>query len=294
MGLALLNDLIDAVDHAGEADAGADGDDDIANSDDPRTLRSEVTLPKKLGTASVHSSLSNFRSACHGANADSLSPAKACPITAVAQALQVPSLHELLRRFLREQLYPDLDEHDIVIDVDDCPWISPNRSILELYQSATATFYAPSELAGPGGMHSEVIRCSPSWFKQYPRYDTVLVQLSEAEGMDGMGIARVRAFLAFSYGITRYECALVEWYELIADERDHVMNMWVVKPELIGHQPVIDIISVDTIVRSCHLIPDFGHTQLPTDFHFSHTLDAFQQYFVNVYADYHTHELLST
>ncbi|KAI0370320.1 hypothetical protein BV20DRAFT_944573, partial [Pilatotrama ljubarskyi] len=67
-----------------------------------------------------------------------------------------------------------------------------------------------------------------------------------------------------------------------------------VRPEVQHGRPVMSIVSVDTIVRSCHLIGVYGRTRLPTDFHFTHSLDAFRRYYVNPYADYHVHELLNS
>ncbi|KAJ2973322.1 hypothetical protein NUW54_g12086 [Trametes sanguinea] len=212
-------------------------------------------------------------------------------VRAVAEALDTPGLRDLLRRFLRDQLYPDFDEPGEVVPLADCPWV-PLSTRVAVHHSATAIFYAPSELCGPGGMHSEIIRSTPSWRDEGARHDTVLVQLSGDPGMQGMGVARVRTFLSFSYGITRYECTLVSWFELVGDGPDPLTGMWIVRPELDHGQEVLSIISTEAIVRSCHLIGVFGNTRLPVDFHFSQTLDAFRRYYVNPYADYHMHELL--
>ncbi|OJT04296.1 hypothetical protein TRAPUB_4994, partial [Trametes pubescens] len=63
-------------------------------------------------------------------------------ISVLARRLRVPSLNELLRRFLHEQLYPDFDEPDDHVPLAACPWISPSTSI-KVYNSATAIFFAP-------------------------------------------------------------------------------------------------------------------------------------------------------
>ncbi len=213
-------------------------------------------------------------------------------MAAVARRLRTPSLRDLLRRYLREQLYPGFDEPDAPVDITECPDLSP-RTRVALHTSARATFYAPSELCGPGGMHSEMIRCSSRWFKRYPRYDTVFVRLSGAEGLRGMAVARVRGFLSFPYGMTMHECALVEWFELASDHPDPLTGLWVVKPEMAGNRRAVEVISTDSIVRASHLLAVHGRTRMPRGFHFSNTLNAFKRYFVNSYADYHTHELLS-
>ncbi|KAL1937711.1 hypothetical protein VTO73DRAFT_12864 [Trametes versicolor] len=115
-------------------------------------------------------------------------------VAACAAWLGAPDLHEMLRRFLREQHFPDLDEPGDVVPLDLCPRF-PMSTRLAMHYSATATFFAPSELCGPGGMHSELIRCNPSWRNEAPRCDTVLVQLSEDDGFEGMVVGRILSSL---------------------------------------------------------------------------------------------------
>ncbi|KAI0323375.1 hypothetical protein GY45DRAFT_1264667 [Cubamyces sp. BRFM 1775] len=212
-------------------------------------------------------------------------------VSTIAQDLQLPGLHALIRRFLREQLYPGVDDPDEVVPLDICPWV-PHSLHVGVHRVAKATFFAPSEFCGSGGMHSEAIRCTPQWRQEGPRYDTVFVQLSDDPGMHGMGVARVRGFLSFTYDFVLYQCALVEWFEIVGDEPDPVMGMWVVEPDIQNGERAISLISIDSIVRSCHLIGVYGHTRIPNDFCFSDTLDAFRRYYVNPYADYHINELL--
>ncbi|KAL4063951.1 hypothetical protein J3A83DRAFT_4039146, partial [Scleroderma citrinum] len=42
--------------------------------------------------------------------------------------------------------------------------------------SAIATFYAPSDLSGLGGMHTECIWSTPCWHKGKACYDTVFLK----------------------------------------------------------------------------------------------------------------------
>ena len=261
-------------------------DDDVADVNGPH-VPTQIFLPTRPGESIMSLTLENPRLLTDGF----LYAVYKKPISYTALMLHTPTLLELLRRYLREELFPGFDEPEDVVPLDVCPSLSP-RTPLAVYRSARAVFYAPSELCGPEGMHSEMIRCAPAWFKQGPRYDTVLVRLSEGDSMGCMTVARVRAFLAFPYRITMRECALVEWFEIVGDCPDPVMNMWIVKPELHGNRRAVGLISVDTIVRACHLMPVFDKTKVPVTFHFSDTLDAFRRYYVNVYADYHAHELL--
>ncbi|PIL28280.1 hypothetical protein GSI_09568 [Ganoderma sinense ZZ0214-1] len=165
--------------------------------------------------------------------------------------LDEPSLSAHFRRYLHDQLFP---EYELAVDrdLDDCPEI-PLRTRIDVFTSARAVFYAPSEAAGPGGMHQEFIRCSPHWYGDRPRYDTVFVQTNpDLPGMLGMAVARVRGLFSFVYDDMRYDCAFVDWFELDGGV--------------------------------------YGHSSIPVDFHFADSLVAFNRYYVNWFADYHTHE----
>ncbi|KAI0739088.1 hypothetical protein C8Q80DRAFT_1222300 [Daedaleopsis nitida] len=215
-------------------------------------------------------------------------------ITALAVELNVPALHELVRRYLRADLFPGLDAPEDVVPLDECPWIHPSTS-LAVHQSATATYYAPSELSLAGGMRSDTIRCAPNWFNRHPRYDTVLVQVGPEDApLRGMAVGRVRALFAFDEVLMRHECALVEWFDVPDEEPDPVTGMWIVEPELYLGGRAADVIPLNSIVRACHLIGCCGNNQIPIDFDFTHTLDAFHRFHLNPYIDYHMHELLAS
>ncbi len=76
-------------------------------------------------------------------------------------------------------------------------------------------------------------------------------------------------------------------------ERDEVTGMWIVRPDV--HEDGThdtDVISIDSMVRACHLAPVYGTTPLPPDFRCADSLDAFRRYYVNWYIDYHAHETI--
>ncbi|KAJ3927425.1 MAG: hypothetical protein NXY57DRAFT_1051007 [Lentinula lateritia] len=98
-------------------------------------------------------------------------------------------------------------------DLDQCLTFSGKITV---YHSAISRFYAPSDLCGVGGMHSECIRSHPHWRNSYPCWDTVFVVTNQTLYMCGLTIAR---------------CALVHWFERVADVVDKEMGMWVVQPE---------------------------------------------------------------
>ncbi|KAH9951837.1 hypothetical protein B0H21DRAFT_843134 [Amylocystis lapponica] len=213
--------------------------------------------------------------------------------TLSALALEVGrrSLPELVQRFLHDQLYPDDDLSAMDIPLDECPEFHGHIAV---YHSASATFYAPSELSGPGGMHRELIRSNPAWYKQYPRYDTVLIQNGpDTDPMLGMLVGRVLGFLSFTHEDVRYPCALVEWFLVEGEDPDPITGMWVVKPEMINGEHAVGLVHLECIIRACHLIGVYNTTRLPSDFHFSSSLDAFRAFYVNRYADYHSHETIA-
>ncbi|PIL30262.1 hypothetical protein GSI_07440 [Ganoderma sinense ZZ0214-1] len=205
-----------------------------------------------------------------------------------------PSLPMLMSRFLFQQLYPDTDIPD---DLNALP-ICPSR--VHVYHSAAATFYAPSDPSGVGGMHREHIRATPSWRKGPARYDCVLVGADPTQrGFRSLMVARIRLFFSFHYIDSQlvmdeardFSCALVEWFSAVGEEPDEDTGLWVIEPDLdVNGQRVLDIIHINTIFRSAHLIPIHGTHHIPPYMRASDALDSFNAYFVNKYADHHAHE----
>lgn len=214
-----------------------------------------------------------------------------CPVHDMAVKVGEPELHTLISRFLHEETYPDVPL-DVHVPLDEYPYVSA-RTRVSRYLSCSATFYAPSELSGPYGMHREIIRCNPSWFGKFARFDTILVHVDpHALGVRSMRVARVRAFISFTYDDVLYSCALVEWFTFDDIVPDPITGMWVISPTVVDNVRATGIVNVTSIIRACHLMPVFGATYIPVDFTFSDTLDAFNTYYLNSYVDYHSHETL--
>jgi hypothetical protein len=196
-----------------------------------------------------------------------------------------------LCRFLWELLNPDSPNNANEIPIDECPRFG---CYINVYHSAVARFYAPSDLCGTGGMYRQRIRSTPNWRGEYPRYDTVFVETNaELPGMQGMVIGRVLLFFSFSFRDQIYPCALVHWLVPVGDEPDSETGMWVVHPEFEGNRRSIAVIHLDSITRGAHLLPIYGSSFLPEDFHFSDSLHAFRGYFVSRHADHHMYEFIS-
>ena len=140
-------------------------------------------------------------------------------------------------------------------------------------------------------MRHKCIRVVPSWQKGPPRYDTVLISTDQqAQGMQGLDVTWVHLFLSFSYLDTNYPCALVDWYDHVADAPNKDMGMWIVKP-VVGSAAIVHL---DMILRCAHLIPVFGPTYIDRSLKltFNDSLDAYLSFYVNKYVDHHMHEIV--
>ncbi|KAI8974265.1 hypothetical protein BD414DRAFT_468489 [Trametes punicea] len=210
----------------------------------------------------------------------------------LAEAVSVPELPDLIRRFLYDQLSPGSALRSCDVPLSTCPVF---ESEITVYPSAVATFYAPSDPSGPRGMHRERIRSVASWRNGGPRRDCVFVaQDADLPGFRGLHVARVRLFFSFRFQGLLYPCALVAWFSAEHDAPDPDTGMWVVTPDLDNHrQPVMDVIHLDTIVRAAHLIGVAGDEFIPSSFEVGpeDSLDIFRRFYVNKYADHHSHEI---
>ncbi|KAI9430281.1 hypothetical protein H4582DRAFT_2113894 [Lactarius indigo] len=113
-----------------------------------------------------------------------------------------------------------------------------------IHHSALATFFAPSDLCGTGGMCQERIRSMTSWYG-HPRHDTVFVVLDEdLPGMEGMVIAQVQLFFSFRYKRVDYARAYVNWLVRDDDKPDLDTGMWTVSLEMHHRKPASQVIDV--------------------------------------------------
>ncbi|KAJ7201558.1 hypothetical protein GGX14DRAFT_536142 [Mycena pura] len=180
--------------------------------------------------------------------------------------------------------------------VDDAMSVDSNLSLdsipISVFHSAVATFYAPSDFSGIRGMKREIIRCTPSWRKRGPRRDCAFVV--ENENKSGFaGMSAIFPDVSFEVDSETQPCALVEWFKKVGRSPDAETGMWIVEPEMRGHQRVLSIVHLDSMLRAAHLIPVFGPDPIPFDLRYIHSLDAFRAFHVNKYIDHHANDLLS-
>ena len=183
---------------------------------------------------------------------------------------------------------------------DDIPYdFLPHIKLkVNIYHSATAEFFSPSDPPEARSKYREIIRCTGSrtWRNKNSRYDTVFVETDpEQPGMQGMHVARVFLFFNFVLESISYPCALIHWFEKVDDMPDEDTGMWIVEPEFLDNgDPHLSVIHIDSLVRAAHLIPVFGDSTMVPEFHELNsleTLDNFIQFYVNKFVDYHAHEI---
>lgn len=213
-------------------------------------------------------------------------------IDGLGASINVPELHLLARQFLHAQVHPDSDPDDI--PPERLP--SFDHRHINVFHSALILFHAPSDPSGMKGMRREYIRSTPSWRSDGKRRDCVLVTTDSSErGMRRFTVARVLLFFSFKRHGNYYPCALVHWFPCVGDHPDDDTGMWIVRPEFHagrGRRPVLQIIHTDSIHRMAHLLPIFGSAPVPDHLQFTHTLDAFESYYVSKWADHNSHDML--
>ncbi|KAK0439300.1 uncharacterized protein EV420DRAFT_1623207 [Desarmillaria tabescens] len=199
----------------------------------------------------------------------------------LGQYIVYPHLPELMQHFLREQLSQESTDNAHVLD-SELPIID---SSIRVFHSAIATFYSPSDISGMRGMRCERIRATLSWHG-YTQYDCALAVMDQDKaGFRGMNAVRVLLFFSFKHDGREFPCALVHWFKTYGRGPDPKTGMWIVRPDFRGsvrRSPVLSVIHLDTLLRGAHLLP----------FHYSRSLDCFEAFYVNRYADHHMHEII--
>ncbi|KAF5343292.1 hypothetical protein D9758_016490 [Tetrapyrgos nigripes] len=223
--------------------------------------------------------------------------AKGVPRTLTDLAVYVsqPSLPVLIRHFLYNQRYLDapLGQRGCDVPINQCPNFLDDHPVY-LHNSAQATFFAPSDMSGLGGMRRERLRAVKSWFGGAARYDCVFMEGDTLEdGFSGLLVGRVFMFFRFSFEGRVYPCALIHWFSTIGNGPCDLTGLWMVQPDFDREgNPNLEVIHLDCIYRGAHLIGITGDTHLPaTGIAASDSLDAYEAFYVNKYIDYHAHEI---
>ncbi|KAG1851631.1 hypothetical protein DFJ58DRAFT_716682 [Suillus subalutaceus] len=145
-------------------------------------------------------------------------------IRALAIEMDIPNLPHLVRLFLYDQFLAS-DTHTL----DDVPLSACPRfeGPIKVFNSAAATFFAPSDPSGIGGMHHEYIHVALSWQRGPPRYDTVFINTASKDSINGMEVGQVLCFFLFSHSGETFPCTLIHWFKLIDNKPDPDTGMWI-------------------------------------------------------------------
>ncbi|KAJ3998883.1 hypothetical protein F5050DRAFT_1566185 [Lentinula boryana] len=203
--------------------------------------------------------------------------------------IKQPDLEILACHFLCDQLGLPANTPE-----PNLPYIT---SKINVYHSAIAIFFAPSDHSGARGMKQERIRSTPSWHGA-ERRDCVLAVIDDnKQGFAGMSAAHVLLFFSFQHEGQVYPCALVHLFNTYGQQRDPLTGLWIVQPAFHNqdHQqrsPCLAVIHLDSLLRGVHLIPVYGSQAIPSELKHHQSLDVFKLFYVNKYADYHANEIL--
>ena len=176
------------------------------------------------------------------------------------------------------------------------PDLPPFYETIAIHTAAVATFHAPSDLSGIGGMKRERIHAVSHWKRGPGRYDTLFINApaddvddnaedSSIRGILGLEVARAHLFFSFTLNGVKYPCALVHWFSRTTDTPSDVTGMYTVEPDYLPNgKPATAVVHLDTVFRAAHLLPVFSnHPSLSKDHHHEQTLDLFSEFYVNKY-----------
>jgi hypothetical protein len=240
-------------------------------------VEAEVHLARTTGAYSINEFLPTIltKQTVRGLSRD---------VDELATALDVPALPELVDEFLLSQ------EPDTASDSSSASAPLPADPVasISVYNSAVATFYAPSDPSGTRGMRRERMRAIPTWRRGKGRYDTIFIANGDGKGsgMQSLLVARARRFFSLrTRGGRTIPCALVHWWTVQGDACDEDTGMWIAEPDFDEDgQAVLGLVHLDCLVRAAHLIPVYLGCELPHGHSFADTLDAFESYYVNKFA----------
>ncbi|KAF8836924.1 hypothetical protein BDN67DRAFT_991964 [Paxillus ammoniavirescens] len=208
----------------------------------------------------------------------------------LAVELNIPNLQDHIQMFLYQQQHPDEECNPEDIPRVDCPVYNGKISV---FNSASAMFYALSDISGIGGMWCEYIQSCASWMNNGPRYNCAFISMNkELQGMCGMEVAHIHTFFSFAFQGKVYPCAVVWWFDHVGNKPDDDTGMWIVRP-VFNHRrcPATAILHLHSVCRAAHLIPVYGSQLIPLGIELRHSYNTFQSFYVNKFTDHHAFEV---
>lgn len=174
--------------------------------------------------------------------------------------MDIPNLPRLVQLFLYDKFLASDTHTSDDVPLSACPRF---EGPIKVFNSAAATFFAPSDPSGIGGMCREYIRAAPSWRRGPPRYDTVFINTASEDSINGMEVRQVLCFFSFSHS-------------------DPDTGMWMVQHSFhLDGSRELYVIHLDTIIRASHLLPMFGDQFIDNDVLFHNSLDSFTSFCIS-------------
>ena len=186
------------------------------------------------------------------------------------------------------------------------PDLPPFYETITIHTAAIATFHAPSNLSGNGGMKCKHIHSVSHWREGPGRYDTLFINASadnvdgnaedlSAHGILGLEVACAHLFFSFTLNGVKYPCALVHWFSRTTDVLSDVTGMYTVKPDYFPNgKPMTAVVHLDTVFRAAYLLPiSSNHPALSMHQHHEQMLDLFSEFYVNWYINHHTFKVVT-
>ncbi|KAI5994569.1 hypothetical protein F5J12DRAFT_907243 [Pisolithus orientalis] len=157
----------------------------------------------------------------------------ATKVLLLADKLGVPAFPNLLQEFLSHQLNTLDTELQCLATPTGC---------IKVFHSASVMI---------GSTFHEQIQATPSWYGGPEHYDTVFVNTDDThDGMEGTNVAQVLCFflLPCTNGLS-YPCALIHWFDYIADIPDELTGMWMIKPSFLDNRTHhLAVVHINTII----------------------------------------------
>ncbi|TCD60181.1 hypothetical protein EIP91_010605 [Steccherinum ochraceum] len=209
-------------------------------------------------------------------------------VEGLAEYLDDPSFPSLVHDFLTGYL-----DKSLTLDPDEVDDDEVKGSLAYVHHSAAATYFAPSDACGTGGMHREHLRVTRSWWKGPARYDCALVRADDDAEVHltagGFTVVRIKLLFSLKRAAKRYPCALVHWFSRTFHATEQVTGLYSVAPQYYDSgDPFLEVIPISSIYRAAHSIPVYSEDHLlPHTLSFDQTLDSFSHFFINKFADHH-------
>ena len=197
------------------------------------------------------------------------------------------NLIQLIQEFVYEQQHPGSSTRNM-------PNLPPFYTIITIHTTAIATFHAPSDLSGIGGMKCEHIHAVSHWRRGPGHYDTLFINAPadnvddnaedlSACGIWGLEVACAHLFFSFTLNGVTYPCALVHLFSHMTDMPNDITGMYTAKPDYLPNgKPTTAVVHLDTVFRAAHLLPVFSnHPVLSKDQRHEQMLDLFSEFYVN-------------